>query len=115
MKISHLRHFVAAAEELHFVRAAERLGISRQKLDSSIAAVEAEYGKSLFDRTATPTRLTKAGEAALADAHVELAKPSTPAAPPPRPAGGKAKASKGRGRAPVVKGEPKPFKKRQGR
>ncbi|VXB10826.1 Transcriptional regulator (fragment) [Frigoribacterium sp. 9N] len=32
-----------------------------------------------------------------------------------RPAGGKAKASKGKGRTPAVKGQPKPFKKRQGR
>ena len=31
------------------------------------------------------------------------------------PAGGKAKASKGVGRAPRVKGQPKPYKKRQGR
>lgn len=115
MKTSQLRHFVVAAEELHFVRAAQRLEISRQKLNSSIAAVEALYGKALFDPGAAETRLTKTGERALEDALAELAKPSTPPEPAPRPAGGKAKASKGQGRAPVVKGEPKPFKKRQGR
>jgi len=115
VKTSHLRHFVAAADDLHFPRTAERLGISRQKLASSLAAVEAHWGAPLFDRTATPPRLTKVGQAALADAHEELAKPSTPPEPPRPPAGGKAKASKGVGRAPVVKGEPKPFKKRQGR
>lgn len=116
MKTSQLQHFVVAAEELHFVRAAQRLGISRQKLMSSLAAVEAEYGgRALFDPAPAETRLTRAGEQALEAAHAELAKPSTPPPAPPRPAGGKARASKGQGRAPVVKGEPKPFKKRQGR
>lgn len=116
-KVAQLRHFVVAAEELHFPRAAQKLDISRQKLTSSIAAVEADYGKSLFvfDTGSPEPRLTRAGEQALADARDELAKPSTPPVAPPRPAGGKARASKGKGRAPVVKGEPKPFKKRQGR
>lgn len=115
MKTSHLQHFVVTAEELHFVRAAQRLEISRQKLNSSLAAVELQYGRALFVSEADGIRLTKTGQQALADALEELAKPSTPPPPPPRPAGGKAKASKGQGRAPVVKGEPKPFKKRQGR
>lgn len=115
MKISHLRHFVAAADDLHPPRTAERLGISRQKLTSSLAAVEAEWGGTLLDLRADPPRLTKLGRAALAAAVEELAKPSTPPEPPRPPAGGKARASKGVGRAPVVKGQPKPFKKRQGR
>jgi len=50
---------------------------------------------------------------------LEEAKEQIAAAPPVEkpvvPAGGKAKASKGKGRAPSVKGQPKPFKKRQGR
>lgn len=116
MKTSQLRHFVVAAEELHFPRTCEQLGISRQKLESSLAAVQNNYEKNLFDRSGLVPRLTKAGEQALHDAREELAKPSTPTPPPPKPAGGKAKArGKGVGRAPVVKGEPKPFKKRQGR
>ena len=52
---------------------------------------------------------------AVVVAEEELASPSTPPAPPAPPAGGKAKASKGKGRTPAVKGQPKPFKKRQGR
>ncbi|GAA4685484.1 LysR family transcriptional regulator [Frondihabitans cladoniiphilus] len=115
IKVSHLRHFVVAADELHFLRAAQKLEISRQKLNSSLAAVELQYGKALFVTDGGETRLTKTGEQALRDAREELAQPSTPPPAPPRPAGGKAKASKGQGRAPVVKGEPKPFKKRQGR
>lgn len=116
MKIAQLRHFVVAAEELHFPRAAQKLDISRQKLTSSIAAIEAEYGRALFDRSGPVPRLTRAGQQALADAYEELAKPSTPPPAPPVPAGGKAKATgKGVGRGKVLKGQPKPFKKRQGR
>jgi DNA-binding transcriptional LysR family regulator len=115
VKTSQLRHFVVAAEELHFPRAAQLLDISRQKLNSSIAAVELQYDKALFDRSGPVPRLTREGERALADAREELAKPSTPPEAAPRPAGGKAKASKGVGRGKVLKGEPKPFKKRQGR
>ncbi|KQR61940.1 LysR family transcriptional regulator [Frigoribacterium sp. Leaf172] len=115
MKTSHLRHFLVAAEVLHFPVAADKLGISRQKLESSIEALELEFGQRLFDRDASPYRLTKAGRAAIEVAEAELASPSTPPAPPAPPAGGKAKASKGKGRTPAVKGQPKPFKKRQGR
>jgi hypothetical protein len=115
VKTSQLRHFVVAAEELHFPRAAQMLDISRQKLNSSIAAVELQYEKALFDRSGAVPRLTREGERALADARAELAKPSTPPPAEARPAGGKAKASKGVGRGKVLKGEPKPFKKRQGR
>ena len=43
-----------------------------------------------------------------------VAAPPAATTPPVR-GGGKAKASKGKGRAPIVKGQPKPYKKRQGR
>ncbi len=115
MKITHLRHFVAVAEELHFIRAADSLGISRAKLDSSIRALETEVGSDLFDRGRQTTTLTGAGVALLERARIELAefdaRPPLPAAPP----GGKAKASKGQGRAPIVKGEPRPYRNRQSR
>lgn len=113
MDITLLRYFVAVAEEAHFPRAAERLGISRAKLGSGIRKLEEQVGFSLFDATARPTRLTKAGELLLVEARSELEKPQQHQAPKP-PAGGKAKASKGVGRAPAVKGEPK-YKGRQGR
>ena len=115
MKITHLRHFVAVAEEMHFVRAANSLGISRAKLDSSIRTLETEIGSDLFDRRQETTTLTGAGEALLERARSELAdfdnRPPAPAAPPR----GKARASKGKGRAPIVKGEPRPYKNRQSR
>lgn len=112
--ITLLRYFVAVAEELHFARAAENLNISRAKLGSAIRKLEDEVGYPLFDPTAKPTRLSKAGNLLLVEARQELAKPQPPKAPKP-PAGGKAKASKGVGRAPAVKGAPKPAKRRQSR
>lgn len=114
MNATLLLRFVAVAEELHFPRAAEALNIPLASLYSSVDKLEAEVGQPLFTRDQGRTRLTKAGAALLADAKEQLA-----AAPPPAKktvaAGGKAKASKGKGRAPAVKGQPKPFKKRQGR
>ena len=115
MKTTLLVRFVAVAEELHFPRAAESLHIPLATLYSSIEKLEAEVGHPLFAREHGRTRLTKAGIALLADAKAEIAAQPTPANKPVVPAGGKAKASKGKGRTPAVKGQPKPFKKRQGR
>ncbi|MFF2494756.1 LysR family transcriptional regulator [Agromyces sp. NPDC058064] len=114
MKIADLRRFIAVAEELHFPRAAERLGIPLASLYTSIEKLETEVGHPLLTRQA-PTRLTEVGAAFLPEAEARVA-----AAPPPVEkstvkSGGKAKASKGKGRAPIVKGQPKPYKKRQGR
>ncbi|WP_026378889.1 LysR family transcriptional regulator [Agromyces italicus] len=113
MNITLLRRFVAVAEELHFPRAADSLGIPLASLYSSIEKLEAEVGHPLFTQQGG-TRLTEAGVALLPEARAEIAAAPPPAEKPVK-AGGKAKASKGKGRAPVVKGQPKPYKKRQGR
>ncbi|MEA2312662.1 MAG: hypothetical protein QOE28_2630, partial [Solirubrobacteraceae bacterium] len=42
MEIRQLEHFVAAAEEEHFSRAAERSNIVQSGLSASIRALEAE-------------------------------------------------------------------------
>ncbi|WP_345761655.1 LysR family transcriptional regulator [Diaminobutyricibacter sp. McL0608] len=114
MNITLLVRFVAVAEELHFPRAAIALNIPLAALYSSISKLEDEVGTPLFIREPT-TRLTKAGVLFLATAREEIAAVPVPVEKPVKPAGGKAKASKGKGRTPAVKGQPKPFKKRQGR
>lgn len=115
MNTTHLERFVAVAEELHFPRAADALGIPLASLYSSIDKLEAEIGQPLFTRDGAGTRLTKVGALFLDEARERIAAAPAPTVKPSVPAGGKAKASKGKGRAPVVKGQPKPYKKRQGR
>lgn len=115
MNTTLLIRFVAVAEELHFPRAADALGIPIAALHSSIDKLEAEVGQPLFASDRSRTRLTQAGTLLLADAKAEIAATPAPSAKPVVAAGGKAKASKGKGRTPVVKGQPKPYKKRQGR
>jgi hypothetical protein len=114
VNITLLRRFVAVAEELHFPRAADALGIPLASLYSSIEKLETEIGQPLFTRHGE-TQLTKVGLLFLDEARREIAATPAPEEKPVAKAGGKAKASKGKGRAPIVKGQPKPYKKRQGR
>ena len=115
MNTTLLVRFVAVAEELHFPRAANALHIPLAALYSSIEKLESEVGHPLFVRDHGRTRLTKAGSLLLAEAKEQIATAPPPAQTRAVTAGGKAKASKGKCRAPAVKGQPKPFKKRQGR
>lgn len=60
MNFLNLQYFLAAAEELNFTQAANRLYISQQSLSNHISKLEKELGLPLFDRQ-PPMTLTPAG------------------------------------------------------
>lgn len=73
MEVRELQYFVAVAEELHFARAAERVGIHQSPLSKAITQMERRLGVRLFIRTRRRTQLTAIGESFLVDARRILA------------------------------------------
>ncbi|MFI2645606.1 LysR family transcriptional regulator [Streptomyces sp. NPDC018610] len=72
METRELRYFVAVAEELHFGRAARRLGIAQPPLSRAIAGLERRLGAALLERGKRGTVLTEAGAVLLREARAVL-------------------------------------------
>jgi DNA-binding transcriptional LysR family regulator len=73
MEFRQLEHFVAAADELQFTRAARRLHVTQSTLSASIRALELDLGVRLFQRTTRHVELTDAGRVFAQDARRVLA------------------------------------------
>lgn len=65
MGLKRLHSFLVLAEELHFGRAADRIGVTQPSLSQQIARLEADLGAVLFERTSRRVQLTPAGTAFL--------------------------------------------------
>jgi DNA-binding transcriptional LysR family regulator len=73
LETRELRYFVAVAEELHFGRAAARLGMAQPPLSRAIRLLERRIGVPLLERTSRSVRLTPAGEVLLREGREALA------------------------------------------
>jgi DNA-binding transcriptional LysR family regulator len=80
MDLHQLRCFVAAAEELHFGRAAQRLEMLPSALGRFIRLLEEDLGTRLMKRTTRSVTLTDDGALLLKDARALLAHADTLAA-----------------------------------
>ncbi|GAB1645354.1 LysR family transcriptional regulator [Krasilnikovia sp. MM14-A1259] len=87
LETRELRYFVAVAEELHFGRAAERLGMAQPPLSRAIQQLERRLGVCLLERNRRGVALTDAGQVLLSEGRATL-DAATAAARRTRRAGG---------------------------
>ncbi len=72
MDLRQMEYLVTVADERHFTRAADLIGISQSGLSAAIRGLEEELGTSLFTRTTRRVEPTEAGFALLPYARAML-------------------------------------------
>ncbi|KRE83031.1 LysR family transcriptional regulator [Paenibacillus sp. Soil766] len=72
MELRQLEYFMTTCEELHFTRAAEKLGITQPTLSHQIKALENELGVRIFDRIGKKTMITEAGMILYQQSHIAI-------------------------------------------
>ncbi|WP_394617829.1 LysR family transcriptional regulator [Lentzea sp. JNUCC 0626] len=72
LETRELRYFVVLAEELHFGRAAARLGIAQPPLSRAISLLERRLGVRLLDRDRRGAELTDAGRVLAREGRIAL-------------------------------------------
>lgn len=72
LETRELAYFLAVADELHFSRAAARLGIAQPALSKAIRQLERRLGVTLFERSSRAVALTQAGQVLATEARYAL-------------------------------------------
>jgi DNA-binding transcriptional LysR family regulator len=72
LETRELRYFITVADELHFGRAAERLGMAQPPLSRAIQQLERRLGVVLLERNRRGVSLTAAGEVLRQEGRVAL-------------------------------------------
>jgi DNA-binding transcriptional LysR family regulator len=67
VELREIRVFLTLADELHFGRSAERLGLTTSRVSQSLRALERKLGGPLMHRTSRRVALTPSGSATAAN------------------------------------------------
>jgi DNA-binding transcriptional LysR family regulator len=73
IKMRHLEAVIALAEEMHYGRAAKRIGLTQSGMTRCIQSAEREAKATLFERNRSRIELTDAGRSYVEHARISIA------------------------------------------